>query len=564
MGKKGWKKQLYTINDLQEIAREKGGRCITTEFKKVKDKYKWECDCGHIWEASFSNILYGNTWCPNCNGKKIGTIDEMRLIAKSRGGKCLSKKYKNKNTKLLWECEEGHRWWATPDSIKNNKSWCAICSGVPRYTIKDMKEIARIKGGECLSEHYTNYSEPLTWKCERGHIWTTPAKYILKGHWCPVCSNQIPKDLNHLRKIAENRGGKLLSTEYKGMSANYEWQCEHGHRWFAPAGAVKAGRWCHQCRKWTIEEFQKIAEARGGKCLSTEYIDCSTPLVFMCKEGHVFKAIPTNVKKKDAWCIYCNSSIWEEKTRLVFETLLGKTFTKTRSILGDNLELDGYNDDDPINKIAFEYQGEQHYSFIEHFHNNADGFLHQILSDLEKRHRCNDLGIYLIIVPYTVKENLVEFITEQLTIRNIKFKNVEIDLNKVYRLKSKLEVYQEIARSRNGKLLSTYYKDYKTRLEFECEHGRLFKLRPYEVRKLGRWCKECNKKRLRKKQLEKILNIVEKRGGKCHSKEYINNSSVFDLECHLGHRWKTPAAVILKEKHWCPECAKNKRRKSVI
>lgn len=564
MGKKGWKKQLYTINDLQEIARENGGKCISTEFKKVKDKYKWECDWGHIWEASFSNILYGNTWCPECRGKKIGTIEEMRLLAKAKGGRCLSSEYKNKNTKLLWECEEGHRWWATPDSIKNNDTWCAICSGVPRYTIVDMQEIARSKGGGCLSEQYTNYSDTMTWKCERGHIWNTPAKYILKGHWCHECSNHLPKDLNHLKEIAESRDGKLLSNEYKGMGANYEWQCENGHRWFAPAGAVKAGRWCHQCRKWTIEEFQKIAEARGGKCLSTEYIDCFTPLDFICKEGHVFKGIPTNVKKKGAWCTYCNTYIWEEKTRLVFETLLGKPFIKTRAVLGDYLELDGYNDDDPNRKIAFEYQGEQHYYFNQHFHNDADGFLHQILSDLEKKYRCKDLEIELIIVPYTANDNLVEFITEQLTIRNIKFNNVEIDLNKVYRLKSKLEVFQDIAQSYNGKLLSTYYKDHKTKLEFECEHGHLFKLRPYEVRRLGRWCKECNKEPLRKKQLEKILNIVEKRGGKCHSKEYINNSSVFDLECHLGHRWKTPAAVILKEKHWCPECAKNKRRKSVI
>jgi len=36
------------------------------------------------------------------------TIEEMRLVAQSKGGKCLSKKYKNDSVKLLWQwkCRE--------------------------------------------------------------------------------------------------------------------------------------------------------------------------------------------------------------------------------------------------------------------------------------------------------------------------------------------------------------------------------------------------------------------------------------------------------------------------
>ena len=59
--------------------------------------------------------------------KKL-TIEEMHLLAMSRGGKCLSIDYKNSRTALKWECSEGHQWWGVPAKVKYG-SWCKICSG---------------------------------------------------------------------------------------------------------------------------------------------------------------------------------------------------------------------------------------------------------------------------------------------------------------------------------------------------------------------------------------------------------------------------------------------------
>ncbi len=62
------------------------------------------------------------------------TIDVMQEIAKSRGGKCLSTKYVNSKTKLYWECSEGHRWSARPSDIKAGK-WCRVCSYAKRKKV---------------------------------------------------------------------------------------------------------------------------------------------------------------------------------------------------------------------------------------------------------------------------------------------------------------------------------------------------------------------------------------------------------------------------------------------
>ena len=42
------------------------------------------------------------------------SIEEMQNIASNKKGTCLSTKYIDANTHLKWECSEGHIWEATP------------------------------------------------------------------------------------------------------------------------------------------------------------------------------------------------------------------------------------------------------------------------------------------------------------------------------------------------------------------------------------------------------------------------------------------------------------------
>jgi hypothetical protein len=66
------------------------------------------------------------------------TIKDMQCIAAKRGGKCLSDKYTS-NTKLLWECAEGHQWEALPSNIKKG-TWCPTCARLKRTRYKNLKE----------------------------------------------------------------------------------------------------------------------------------------------------------------------------------------------------------------------------------------------------------------------------------------------------------------------------------------------------------------------------------------------------------------------------------------
>lgn len=197
----------------------------------------------------------------------------MRELANSRGGKCLSNQYTNVDTKLLWQCAKGHVWEATPSSIKSNKSWCPECAGLKKRTIEEMRELAESRGGKCLSDKYVNIKTKLLWQCAKGHTWeAVPGSLITQGTWCPICAGHKKLSLKDMQDLAISRGGKCLSDKYVGIDTKYQWQCSLGHKFTATFNKVKLrGQWCPTCSKSGISEevcrttFEQIFEEEFPK-----------------------------------------------------------------------------------------------------------------------------------------------------------------------------------------------------------------------------------------------------------------------------------------------------------
>lgn len=109
------------------------------------------------------------------------------------------------------------------------------------------------------------------------------------------------------------------------------------------------------------------------------------------------------------------SSIGERLSCKIFEEFLGRKVLLhlrpdfLKNIYGKNpkyirnLELDMY---DPITKIAIEYNGIQHYQYVSNMHENKEELNYQKIKDDFKLKRCKELGINLIVVPYTVDNKI--------------------------------------------------------------------------------------------------------------------------------------------------------------
>jgi len=292
-------------------------------------------------------------------GKFKYTLEDMKNLAKMKEGKCISNKYKNINSKLKWRCKQNHIWSAKPSHIKEGH-WCLKCfRNNKKYTLDDIYNFVKEKDGECLSKEYINAHIKLKLKCKEGHVWSARLYHIIEGHWCPECAGQKRK---------------------------------------------------------SIQEMQEIAKKKNGKCLSKKYYNNKQKLKWQCKEGHKWMARPHSIYINETWCPICSEGISERICRKFFESIFNVPFKKIRPnwLIGTKkrkLELDGYNKD---LKIAFEYQGKQHYEYIEGFHKSIKDFKYQKEKDRLKIQKCKENGINLIQVPYRIKfKNMEKYIIKK-------------------------------------------------------------------------------------------------------------------------------------------------------
>jgi hypothetical protein len=115
-------------------------------------------------------------------------LKSVKELRKKDGGKCLSKRYKNGKTKLLWECKDGHQWRATYEHIFNGKTWCPNCGGTKKHTLKEIKELAKKRNGKLLSKEYINNETKILWECHKKHSFYMTSADVGQGTWCPICA----------------------------------------------------------------------------------------------------------------------------------------------------------------------------------------------------------------------------------------------------------------------------------------------------------------------------------------------------------------------------------------
>lgn len=399
----------------------------------------------------------------------------------------------------------------------------------------------------------------------------------------------IQKDnLKKFIDIAISKGGKCLSAEYINATHKLLFECAEGHQWFGRPQGIKRGTWCRKCygtAKSNIEEMKDIAIARGGSCLSTEYITDAVKLKWQCCEGHVWHASPNNIKH-DKWCPTCSEGLGERICRLFFQKLFGFNFIKIRphwlkNSKGFLLELDGYCEE--LN-LAFEHQGRQHYSKNSFFSNHIN-------YDEEKRKLCKERSVTLIEIPEVLNDTKIKdlklFILQECKKNNVElpFNINEIEItpfeiftytkNQERRLLAKRAEAKII--SKGGILLETHLTDKGILFNILCLNNHHWFINNKNLF-LERWCPYCKKEiskniQFTKKEtsiekaflmqetkieltIKKMLAVANSKGGKCLSEKYINNTTKLAWKCSKGHEWGSSPAEI-KRGRWCPHCAGN-------
>ncbi len=508
------------------------------------------------------------------------SLVEIQEMAKSRGGQLISSEYiGNKDDKLRWRCSEGHEWEATLGKVRNDGSWCPTCARVKHsLTLEEMKTLAHAKGGECLSDIYRGQRVKLRWRCAKGHEWEAAPGHIRnQGCWCPKCSGRAPIEIEEMREIARSRGGKCLSGSLINALSKLRWRCSEGHEFEARPNDVKSGHWCRKCgaesravrRRTPLDEIQALARLKGGKCLSEKYENSKVLLQWQCARGHEWKASLRNVKNNKSWCPICGAGVSERICRGIFEALFQTLFPKVRpnwlrNERGNWMELDGYSKE---LGIAFEYHGIQHYEFNPFFHDKKSSFAQRQKDDQQRAEFCRAQGICLLEIPYTIQHKDIEsFVRKASKEMGIHIPNqdpVNLENLSVYD-DDPLEEIKVLAQTKGGQCLSTIYINKDTKIRWRCAEGHEWEMPAHAVRNSGQWCPRCGIKRRSNAQRLNINDmhaLAHSRGGLFVADRYEGVNKKHRWRCAEGHEWEAKPNNV-KHGSWCPICARVKRHAS--
>ncbi|OJA64492.1 hypothetical protein BGV68_01410 [Burkholderia ubonensis] len=124
--------------NIERAAVERGGRCLSAYVDK-ETPLQWQCAEGHTWLAPWFRVSKGQ-WCHLCAVKaRTRTIEQMQELAQSRGGRCLSTVYPGAHGKIEWQCAKGHVWHASVNSVWRG-SWCPECAWASRRMARRQKQ----------------------------------------------------------------------------------------------------------------------------------------------------------------------------------------------------------------------------------------------------------------------------------------------------------------------------------------------------------------------------------------------------------------------------------------
>lgn len=310
-----------SIQNVIKVAFSRGGVVLDGIYNNQNSEFVLKCHLGHMWTTKASNLFNGH-WCHMCSGQMKLSIEEMRAIAKSRNGLCLSKNYFNINTKLKWQCENNHIWDATPDMIKRG-TWCPQCN------IHVSEEICRL---------YMEYIFQKPFIKIRPNWLRSPANYPLEldgynaelniafehqgpHHYDPFIyggnrHTNYEKIIQYdsiKKNILQDRNIKLIviPTLFSLIELDHLFN-------FIKNECIIQNILCQNNEndiildiskvysKSIINKYIDIAQKNNGKLIAYTFIGTQRKCIWECYNNHTWEATPNSIGN-GSWCPQCSS-----------------------------------------------------------------------------------------------------------------------------------------------------------------------------------------------------------------------------------------------------------------
>ena len=341
------------------------------------------------------NYLCRNIDCKICFNKSFGKSDK----AKYWSDKNVLQPHEvfiSCNKKFFFNCECGHEFYKTPNSIDKNE-WCGFCGG--RNLCKDYK------CKQCYHKSFMSNKKAKFWskknKISPREVTACSSRKFYFD--CKVCGHEIYKSLS-----------KVSIGRWCGF-CNGRDLCENSE--------------CNFCLIRSFENSKKAKYWSKKNILTPRQVRiCSNKkFYFECEKGHEFYMTPANIKI-NRWCKFCVNKT-EEK---MFKSLSKKYPTLIHNYRAEwcKNKLTGrilpFDFSIPELKILLELDGDQHFSHLRNWGDPKENHIR----DVYKMKIANKNGYRMIrILQMDVYNDKYDWMNELIT-------NIE-KLSKTKKIKNK-------------------------------------------------------------------------------------------------------------------------------
>lgn len=274
---------------------------------------------------------------------------------------------------------------------------------------------------------YINSREKISIICPKhGEFWQLPFNHI-NGQNCPKCNKSWKMNTSDfIEKARKIHGDKYdySNVNYINSAIKVKIICpKHGAFLQRPAMHL-IGQGCPKCsknHKLSIEEFVNRARKIHGNKYSYpifKNVSGNHKVEIICPiHGKFYQTKSAHVHGQG--CPKCNQSHGENKIDCFLKYHNIKYIRQYKIRIGNslfsinNVKVDFYL---PNNNLIIEYNGEQHYMFIKHFHKDYETFIRkQTERDLNLKKWCKSNNVKLLIISYKQYDKIDKILLKELT-----------------------------------------------------------------------------------------------------------------------------------------------------
>lgn len=252
-------------------------------------------------------------------------FDELRRIAEENGGKLISTQWLGSKEKHRFAFADGRQFEMQPNNLSRN-GWPKdpdvyfnrtgpVQTSILDYNermLSPLRTLAESNGGKLISKEWLGANSPLRFafaderefEMQPAHLKTSgwpqdPETYIRRSN------DRATTHLGEVRQIAETNGGKLISTEWLGALTPHRFSFADGREFHIRPSNLKSQGWPKDPDRYFalagtpevhMRRLQDLAQAHGGKLISTEWGGTHANHRFAFADGREFDIQPSTLR----------------------------------------------------------------------------------------------------------------------------------------------------------------------------------------------------------------------------------------------------------------------------